>query len=245
MASQKSSLPIVPKTSQAMAVSAAPPSSSSTKVAAVAVAKEPKRQRGIARVAKLLDAGASVFAEQGYKAATMTEIAARAGAPIGSLYQFFPNKDLLADALVARYGEHVKAALERIREQAAGLDGAELADRLLDVLVAHASERSLALSLLDARWEQPGVRPGVLRESLRGHIDQCLAAWRPQIGEDERQAMAVVLLQAMKSLAQLHEEKRYPGKSEALAQWRGWVRRYLQDFSAEGSKRLSRGLAVE
>jgi hypothetical protein len=101
---------------------------------------------------------------------------------------------------------------------------------MLDVLVAHSAERSLALSLLDARWEQPGVRPGVLRESLRGHIAECLAAWRPHISEEDRQAMAVVLLQAMKSLAQLHEEKRYPGKAEALAQWRGWVRRYLSDF---------------
>ncbi|PYB70960.1 TetR family transcriptional regulator [Rhizobium wuzhouense] len=230
MSSQKSSLSIPPKAADVADVSTIPPSSARPKVTAIPVAKEPKRQRGIARVARLLDAGASVFAEQGYKAATMTEIAARAGAPIGSLYQFFPNKDVLADALVARYGEHVTAALDRICEQAPELDGADLADRLLDVMVAHASERSLALSLLDARWEQPGVRPGVLRESLRRHIADCLAAWRPQLGDDERQAMAVVLLQAMKSLAQLHEEKRYTGKSEALAQWRGWVRRYLSDF---------------
>lgn len=192
-------------------------------------AKEPKRKRGIARVAKLLDAGAAVFAEQGYRAATMTEIAARAAAPIGSLYQFFPNKDVLADALVARYAEHVEAALDRIRAQVADLDGSQLADRLLDVLVAHAVERSLALSLLDARWEQPGVRPGVLRESLRKRITEILILWRPQLPEEKAEAMSVVLFQAMKSLVQLHEEKRYPGKTEAIAHWRGWVQRYLTD----------------
>ena len=192
-------------------------------------AKEPKRKRGIARVAKLLDAGAAVFAEQGYRAATMTEIAARAEAPIGSLYQFFPNKDVLADALVARYAEHVEAALDRIRAQVAELDGSQLADRLLDVLVAHAVERSLALSLLDARWEQPGVRPGVLRESLRKRITEILMLWRPQLPEEQAEAMSVVLFQAMKSLVQLHEEKRYPGKTEAIAHWRGWVQRYLTD----------------
>ncbi|MBX9468164.1 MAG: TetR/AcrR family transcriptional regulator [Rhizobium sp.] len=193
-------------------------------------AKEPKRKRGIARVAKLLDAGAAVFAEQGYKAATMTEIAARAGAPIGSLYQFFPNKDVLADALIARYAEHVEAALDRIKAEAPELDGMQLGDRLLDVLVTHATERSLALSLLDARWEQPGVRPGLLREGLRRRIAEILAIWRPAITEDEAQAMAVVLLQAMKSLVELHEEKRYPGKAEAIAQWRGWVQRYLGEI---------------
>ncbi|MDZ7871983.1 MAG: TetR family transcriptional regulator [Rhizobium sp.] len=205
-------------------------SSASTPQATPApTAKEPKRKRGIARVAKLLDAGAAVFAEQGYRAATMTEIAARAAAPIGSLYQFFPNKDVLADALVARYAEHVEAALDRIRAQVADLDGSQLADRLLDVLVAHAAERSLALSLLDARWEQPGVRPGVLRESLRKRITEILMLWRPHLPEEQAEVMSVVLFQAMKSLVQLHEEKRYPGKADAIAHWRGWVQRYLAD----------------
>ncbi|QEE47228.1 TetR/AcrR family transcriptional regulator [Rhizobium sp. WL3] len=205
-------------------------SSAAPQTAPAPTAKEPKRKRGIARVAKLLDAGAAVFAEQGYKAATMTEIAARAGAPIGSLYQFFPNKDVLADALIARYAEHVEAALDRIKAEAPELDGMQLGDRLLDVLVTHATERSLALSLLDARWEQPGVRPGLLREGLRRRIAEILTIWRPAMTEDEAQAMAVVLLQAMKSLVQLHEEKRYPGKAEAIAQWRGWVQRYLGEI---------------
>lgn len=205
-------------------------SSATSQPAPAPTAKEPKRKRGIARVAKLLDAGAAVFAEQGYKAATMTEIAARAGAPIGSLYQFFPNKDLLADALIARYAEHVEAALDRIKAEASGLDAMQLGDRLLDVLVAHATERSLALSLLDARWEQPGVRPGLLREGLRRRIAEILSVWRPAIAEEQAQVMAVVLLQAMKSLVQLHEEKRYPGKAEAIAHWRGWVQRYLTEI---------------
>ena len=205
-------------------------SSAASQPAPAPTAKEPKRKRGIARVAKLLDAGAAVFAEQGYKAATMTEIAARAGAPIGSLYQFFPNKDLLADALIARYAEHVEAALDRIKAEASALDAMQLGDRLLDVLVAHATERSLALSLLDARWEQPGVRPGLLREGLRRRIAEILSVWRPAIAEEQAQVMAVVLLQAMKSLVQLHEEKRYPGKAEAIAHWRGWVQRYLTEI---------------
>ena len=68
--------------------------------AGAAAAVLPKRQRGKQRVAELLAAGAAVFAERGYAAATMTESAARAEAPIGSLYQFFPSKEALADTLV-------------------------------------------------------------------------------------------------------------------------------------------------
>ncbi|WP_244426382.1 TetR/AcrR family transcriptional regulator [Rhizobium sp. PDO1-076] len=182
-------------------------------------------------MARLLDAGAAVFAEQGYKAATMTEIAARAGAPIGSLYQFFPNKDLLADALVARYAEHLATELEAIRQAAPQLHADGLSARLLEMFLAHASERSLVLSLLDARWEQPGVRPGVLRASLRQQIVSILAAWRPSLGEEEQQAMAAVVLEAMKTMAQFHQEERFPGKSLALEHWRRWVVTYLADMA--------------
>ncbi|MEJ1960626.1 MAG: helix-turn-helix domain-containing protein [Gammaproteobacteria bacterium] len=66
-------------------------------------ARAPKRERGKQRVAELLQAAADVFAEKGYEAATMTEIAARAGAPIGSLYQFFPVKEALSDTLLQSY----------------------------------------------------------------------------------------------------------------------------------------------
>ena len=43
----------------------------------------------------------AVIAEKGFKVATMAEIATRSGTKIGSLYRFFPNKESLADTIVA------------------------------------------------------------------------------------------------------------------------------------------------
>src|SRR5260370_41412174 len=87
--------------------------------AGVSKARAPKRARGKQRVAELLQAAAEVFAEKGYEAATMTEIAARARAPIGSLYQFFPVKDALADWLGQNYiafpGRYLQALEARAR----------------------------------------------------------------------------------------------------------------------------------
>ena len=48
-------------------------------------ARAPQRERGKRRVAALREAAVTLFAEKGYDAVTMTEVAARAGAPIGSL----------------------------------------------------------------------------------------------------------------------------------------------------------------
>ena len=70
----------------------------------IAQARTPRRRRGEVRVAALLKSAAATFAEKGYEAATMTEIAARADAAIGSLYQFFPSKEAVAAALLERYG---------------------------------------------------------------------------------------------------------------------------------------------
>src|SRR5260370_3934834 len=64
-------------------------------------ARMPQRRNGKLRVAAILKAGAAVIAEKGYEAATMAEIAARSNTKIGSLYRFFPNKEVLANALIA------------------------------------------------------------------------------------------------------------------------------------------------
>jgi AcrR family transcriptional regulator len=54
-------------------------------------------------MAALLDAAAIELAEKGYADATTTAIAARAGVPIGSLYQWFPDKDALLYGLLDRH----------------------------------------------------------------------------------------------------------------------------------------------
>src|ERR1700689_3429523 len=62
-----------------------------------------RNARGERRVASLLDAAGRVFAERGYHAATTNAIAAEGKGSPATLYQFFPDKEAIADALVARY----------------------------------------------------------------------------------------------------------------------------------------------
>jgi AcrR family transcriptional regulator len=192
-----------------------------------AVAKAPKRKRGKERVAQLLEAGAAVFEERGFAAATMTEIAARAGAPIGSLYQFFPNKDVLADALIDRYGEHVFERLDRIAAKAGGLQAAQLAHALLDVFLALSSERRLAIGLLDIRWRGPDARPGYFRGAIRARIAGILRLWRPSLSKDAAESSAIVVLQLMKAHVQLDEDRPGDAKEKAMADWRQMLETYL------------------
>src|SRR5882762_11403034 len=97
----------------------------------LAVPLAPKRRRGHLRVAAILEAAEQLFAEKGYDGATMTEIAARSGTAIGSLYRFFPNKEVLAEALLADYVGKVRESLDGIAAVAPGMGPRQLAEALV------------------------------------------------------------------------------------------------------------------
>src|SRR5215475_15868558 len=72
-------------------------------------APEPRRQnRGIQRMESLLRAAEEVFAEVGYDRATTNLIAARASVSPGTLYQFYSNKEAMAEALAAKYAHELE-----------------------------------------------------------------------------------------------------------------------------------------
>ena len=165
----------------------------------------PRRKRGRERVAALLKAGAEVFSEKGYEAATMTEIAARAGASIGSLYQFFPTKELLAKALHEAYLADLSSMLEGLRQEASGQSAAGMADRLFDGLLSFLAERPAFSALAERRdidKEQKRKTGAAMREQIAG----LLASTSQPFPEARREAMAAVVLQLMKAAVSLSSE---------------------------------------
>lgn len=166
-------------------------------------ARTPQRQRGKERVAALIEAAIAVFAEKGYVAATMTEIAARAGAPIGSLYQFFPNKELIADALMLRYLELTVAALERIEAASASLAVEALARSLLRVFVDLKTERAAILSLLDALRHEKAARGAEFRTAVLARLQRILHAIAPGLAPAQATTAAIAVLQQMKAATEL------------------------------------------
>ncbi len=69
--------------------------------------RQPQQKRGQQRVEKILLSAAEVFAEAGFAAATIQQIADRASTAVGSIYQFFPDKLAIFHALSLK---HVQAA---------------------------------------------------------------------------------------------------------------------------------------
>ena len=181
-------------------------------------AREPKRARGRERVAALLDAGASLFVEKGYDRTTMTEIAERAGAAIGSLYQFFPSKQALAEALFDRFAERAAASFARVEQRARGSTPAALADLLVDHKLGLRSDREAAEAALSSAIAGIVERRKPLGDAVRARIAAILRSANPRLTVDEATAASMMIGQILKSvpaLAAAEEGSRLPLVDEA------------------------------
>lgn len=103
--------------------------------------KRPVQARSQATVDAIVDAAARVLVQGGYDGFTTNRVADRAGVSVGSLYQYFPNKEALLAELT---GRHV-AALERGFEAAM----ARIGDAPLAEVVAALIEANVAVHLVD------------------------------------------------------------------------------------------------
>jgi AcrR family transcriptional regulator len=179
-----------------------------------------------------MEAAASVIAERGFEAATMAEIASRAGALIGSLYHFFPNKDALADALIQRFGGIIEEAFAKIDGQVASMPIEVLADALIDFMVEIRGESKAILALLEGRAEWSAKRQDFL-DAIRRHIARTLMLRAPQLPPETAQHMAVVLLHNMKTMKALAADQGGAGDSGAAAELREMNRLYLTSKLSE------------
>jgi AcrR family transcriptional regulator len=196
-------------------------------------AKAPRRARGHARVASLLESASAEFAEKGYEATTMTAIATRAGASIGSLYQFFPTKEQVAGTLIEQYVTELEAALVRLSEEVPLLDVSVVASRLTTFFVAFRTTHPAFVGLVDAL---DVVLPGAtgVRERLRKGIASVLAALAPRLSVEEALFRAVVVQHLMKAAVTLSHDASVVNLHAAMLEFQHVVEHYLKDVMESG-----------
>lgn len=119
--------------------------------------KVPVQARAVETRERILDAAARVFSRHGYAAGTTNRIADEAGLSVGSLYQYFPNKDAILVQLVRRHIEEGIAAV------AARLDAvAATGESGLDDLVG-----AVVDAAVDSHVGDPALHQVLFEESPR------------------------------------------------------------------------------
>lgn len=98
--------------------------------------RRPMQERSRARVVTVLDVTAELLDELGPDGVTTALIAERADVSIGWLYDFFPNREAVFDAVMARSIECVTPIVERVHAEMAGRQWDEVLCAVIDALFA-------------------------------------------------------------------------------------------------------------
>jgi AcrR family transcriptional regulator len=173
---------------------------------ATAAAPRKRQARGERRMAELLRAAGEVFAESGYSAATTNAIAARAGVSPGTLYQYFPNKDAIADAVAEQYTTELRELADAVLgERPAGMPLAELLDVVVDPLVEYHITHPACIVLFvgpdsPQRLEELHLP---LHAAMLERIGALLAVLAPQIPAEQLHRSAEVAVHLFKGVLPL------------------------------------------
>lgn len=163
----------------------------------------PKRTRGHLRVKAILDAASEVFAEVGYDAATTNEIAARSSTSIGSLYQFFPNKEAILFALAARYRDEVREVYAAVLtpdafQQPMSKVISQLIDGLIKFNRSHMGYAQICFQQIPSLQVSPDLQE--LHLANQRSLETILAHYGPHLSPVERTLYASVGLTLVTAL---------------------------------------------
>jgi len=190
--------------------------------------RKPVQERSAKRVERMLDAGAELLAEVGYDGLTTTLVAKRAGVAVGSLYQFFPDKRAIVQALTHRnLDRFVTAVGERLR----GVDHQswwEVVDALLDIyLHMHRDVPGFSqvhfgdvvdVQLLDERRTNNGVITDALADLVAGHVD---------LPREELDLPISIAVEAADSLLKFAFRADPAGDEKVVAETKALIKTYL------------------
>ena len=107
----------------------------------IAARKTPVQERSQATVEAILEATIQVLAQMGGEHLTTTVIAQRAGVSVGTLYQYFPNKQSVLHGVLEMHLTKVVVALEGVSHATRGERVAVMAQRLVEAFVGAKMER--------------------------------------------------------------------------------------------------------
>ncbi|HEX2912357.1 MAG TPA: TetR/AcrR family transcriptional regulator [Chloroflexia bacterium] len=167
----------------------------------------PQQARGHQRVKTILDTAEALFAEVGYENATTNQIAQRAHTSIGSLYQFFPNKEAILHSLAERYRCELREMyMQRIIDtDLPQRPLPEVIDRLIDAfhqfLCLRRSYFSIMLQAQTASELNSSIKE--LYEAGVRRLEEILVIHRKDLSAEQRKLKATVALKATNALFSL------------------------------------------
>ncbi len=156
--------------------------------------KAPVQTRSAASVEAILDATVQVLTAVGRERLTTTRVAHRAGVSVGTLYQYFPNKSALLQAVLERHLDAVALMVERVCREQAGCPVPAMVSALIEAFfAAKLKDPRVSVALYAVSADLDGAR---ISRSKSGRIQTAiagmLASAQPAVAADVELAAAVL-----------------------------------------------------
>ncbi|MGB8021180.1 MAG: TetR/AcrR family transcriptional regulator, partial [Candidatus Nanopelagicales bacterium] len=198
-------------------------------VAALAVRHRPVQQRGRIRFGSILAAARVLLLETGLEGFTVEDVAQRAGIPVGSVYQFFPNKLAIVAELDA---QDTDALVQDLRSAAGRFPTADWQGETND-LIDHIAEHWAADPSRSAVWL--AMRSNATTRSLAAQRSRTLAdallpiirELTPQMADAARGTVAQVVVEMSQSLLHFSVSDGRPN-ADTVRELKRMLRAYLR-----------------
>jgi AcrR family transcriptional regulator len=163
----------------------------------LAMRKAPRQARSRATVEAIVQAGARVLGDQGWAGFTTNKVAEAAGVSIGSLYQYFPDKLTLIEAVRRHHFDDVLRVVRRAMdgEKPVRQFAEALVDGMVDVHLTHAALHRVMLDEVPGHRDSRAAYDSFRAEYL-GRYAAAIAPYR----RAPREAMARVLSSAVEGV---------------------------------------------
>ena len=170
--------------------------------------RQPKTAHATFTVDAILVSVERILERDGPTALTTNRIADVAGVSIGTIYQYFPNKDALVGALQDKYAEdtlsRVQSALADTETLPMNLVVARVAEALLS---AHRAQRPIHRWLID--WRTAAGCQERYRDALDRQVELVsdFLARRPDVTMTDHRAAAFILVHAIEGIIEAVSER--------------------------------------
>jgi AcrR family transcriptional regulator len=197
-----------------------------------------RQPRGQRRIERILETAAQVFAEVGFEAASTNVIAARAGLPIGSVYQFFPNKDAIAEALADRFVQRLAETQAIFGPEIEYLPLDELIDHVIDPLVAFHISHPGFEALFTGSMVSPRLAAAVqgFLQAVVGRAEAMFAVRARGLSPERRARCARVSVELVRALLPLVVASDPTEREAMVAELKAAQRGYLAPLFAQDDR---------
>ena len=196
--------------------------------------RQPKQARSLKRVNRILDVAEQMFVSEGYSNTTTNAIALRAKVSIGSLYQFFPDKESIVQALASRYQELLRQRFDEIHTaETKHLAPVEYVNLVIDATEQFFQDypgyHAIFMQVQDTIPELEAIESAADRLLIRDWA-VILEQYHPGLESGDYEAVAFVLVNTIGTLLWLSLSQENIPRQRIVAETKRLILSYLQSY---------------